>query len=222
MQRDVGLLQIGARACESPHHARTRRRPAAHTAASCSVLERVPANPSGLAEEGHSSSLDQVPERGSEVQEERPRRLDLGAQGRGLKSQAADLITGPVHAVERKATTHHEGIIRPQRRRHKTMGILMRLVWPSAKWCLYNKSSRGHRGPRPAEVVVVAEPHYAEAFAPMEGRCFRMVSRSREGGPIHCPERAAWRGRFCARDGRRYTVDACEGHCHPLTERSRL
>jgi hypothetical protein len=68
----------------------------------------------------------------------------------------------------------------------------------------------------------VAGPYYAEAFAPMEGRCFRMVSRSREGGPIHCPERAAWRGSFRACDGRRYTVDACDGHRDPLMQARRL
>jgi hypothetical protein len=68
----------------------------------------------------------------------------------------------------------------------------------------------------------MAELYYAESFAPMEGRCFRMVSRTFEGGPIHCPKPAAWRGSFYARDGRRYTVDACEGHYDPLTERSRL
>jgi hypothetical protein len=42
----------------------------------------------------------------------------------------------------------------------------------------------------------MSEPYYAEAFAPMEGRCFRMMSRSREGGPVHCPGRAVWRGSF--------------------------
>jgi len=59
-------------------------------------------------------------------------------------------------------------------------------------------------------------PCYAEVFAPMPGRCFRMVSRGSEGGgPTHCPEPPVWRGSFPARNGRRYTVEACEGHRPP-------
>ena len=51
----------------------------------------------------------------------------------------------------------------------------------------------------------------------MAGRCFRMISGSAgEAGPNHCPETPVWRGRFQARDGRWYTVDACEGHRGPL------
>jgi hypothetical protein len=54
-------------------------------------------------------------------------------------------------------------------------------------------------------------PYYTEAFSPMPGRCFRMVARGGEGGPVHCPEPPVWRGTFRARDGRRYQVEACEG-----------
>jgi hypothetical protein len=58
-------------------------------------------------------------------------------------------------------------------------------------------------------------PNYAEEFAPMPGRCFRFVSGGEGGGPTHCPEPPAWRGMFRARNGRRYTVEACEGHRPP-------
>jgi len=59
-------------------------------------------------------------------------------------------------------------------------------------------------------------PYYAEVFAPMPGRCFRMVSRGSEGGgPTHCPEPPTWRGTFRAPNGRRYRVEACEGHQPP-------
>jgi hypothetical protein len=64
----------------------------------------------------------------------------------------------------------------------------------------------------------MAMPYYAEAFAPMAGRCFRMIAPAGEGGPIHCPQLAVWRGTFWARDGRRYTVDSCDGHRGPLIE----
>src|SRR5829696_4534722 len=37
-------------------------------------------------------------------------------------------------------------------------------------------------------------PYYAEAFALLPGRCFRMVAHHGEAGPTHCPEPVAWRG----------------------------
>jgi hypothetical protein len=54
-------------------------------------------------------------------------------------------------------------------------------------------------------------PYYAEVFAPMPGRCCRFISRGGQG-PDRCPESPTWRGTFRGRNGRRYTVDACEGH----------
>jgi hypothetical protein len=68
----------------------------------------------------------------------------------------------------------------------------------------------------------MAAPYYAEAFAPMAGRCFRMIDRAGEGGPIHCPEFAQWRGKFRARNGRCDTVDSCDGHRDPLSDAQRL
>jgi hypothetical protein len=55
-------------------------------------------------------------------------------------------------------------------------------------------------------------PHYAEAFSPLPGRCFRLVAHHGEAGPRHCPEPVAWRGSWRAPNGRRYQVEACEGH----------
>jgi hypothetical protein len=66
-------------------------------------------------------------------------------------------------------------------------------------------------------------PYYAEAFSPIAGQCFRFVSRGDgQAGPIHCPEPPAWRGAFRAKNGRRYTVDACGGHREPLERAHRL
>jgi hypothetical protein len=56
-------------------------------------------------------------------------------------------------------------------------------------------------------------PYYAQAFAPQAGRCFRLVARrGGQAGPVHCPAPPVWRGTWRARDGRRYRVEACEGH----------
>jgi hypothetical protein len=55
-------------------------------------------------------------------------------------------------------------------------------------------------------------PYYTQAFSPLAGRCFRLVSGGEGGGPAHCPELPVWRGPFRARNGRRYRVEACEGH----------
>jgi hypothetical protein len=61
-----------------------------------------------------------------------------------------------------------------------------------------------------------AAPYYAQAFSPLPGRCFRLVTRPGEGGsPIHCPEPPVWRGAWRAPDGRRYRVEACHGHRPP-------
>jgi hypothetical protein len=61
-------------------------------------------------------------------------------------------------------------------------------------------------------------PYYAEAFAILPGRCFRLVERAGEAGPMHCPDPARWRGTFRARSGRRYAVQACDGHRGPLQD----
>jgi hypothetical protein len=56
-------------------------------------------------------------------------------------------------------------------------------------------------------------PYYGEAFSPVTGRCFRLVSRQDgQAGPIHCPEPPTWRGTWRAPNGRRYRVEACESH----------
>ena len=55
-------------------------------------------------------------------------------------------------------------------------------------------------------------PYYAEAFLPLLGRCFRLVASQDEAGPGHCPGPVVWRGSWRAPDGRRYRIEACEGH----------
>jgi hypothetical protein len=55
-------------------------------------------------------------------------------------------------------------------------------------------------------------PYYAEASSPLPGRCFRLVAHSGSAGPTHCPEPVAWRGLWRAPNGRRYRIEACEGH----------
>jgi hypothetical protein len=70
----------------------------------------------------------------------------------------------------------------------------------------------------------MSEPdHYAEAFSPQPGRCFRLVSKSEtEGQPIHCPEPPVWHGMHVARDGRRYRVEACQQHRGGLVDAERI
>jgi len=65
-------------------------------------------------------------------------------------------------------------------------------------------------------------PHYAEAFAAMAGRCFRFISPTGEAGPTHCHEPPVWRGSFQAGDGKRYRVEACDGHRGGLESARRI
>ena len=57
-------------------------------------------------------------------------------------------------------------------------------------------------------------PYYMQAFSPLPGRCFRLVGRGGRG-PTPCPEPVAWRGPCRAPNGRRYRVEACDGHRPP-------
>jgi hypothetical protein len=60
-------------------------------------------------------------------------------------------------------------------------------------------------------------PHHAEAFSPIPGRCFSLVSRQDgQAGPVHCPEPQRWQGTFRAKDGRRDRVQAVDGHRRPF------
>ncbi|HEV8650160.1 MAG TPA: hypothetical protein VG276_12305 [Actinomycetes bacterium] len=44
--------------------------------------------------------------------------------------------------------------------------------------------------------------HYAEAFHPIPGRCFRFIGAHGIGDqPVHCPQSPAWRETFVAADG---------------------
>jgi hypothetical protein len=71
-----------------------------------------------------------------------------------------------------------------------------------------------NRGPMPGS------PYYAEAFSPLAARCFRLVANAGEAGPTHCAEPVAWRGSWRAPHGRRYRIEACEGHRPPPDEGS--
>ena len=51
-------------------------------------------------------------------------------------------------------------------------------------------------------------------------RCFRLVAHHGEAGPTHCLEPVAWRGSWRTPNGRRYRVEACEGHRPPPAEGS--
>jgi hypothetical protein len=63
-------------------------------------------------------------------------------------------------------------------------------------------------------------PYYTQAFSPLPDRCFRLVASQGEAGPTHCPEPVAWRGSWRAPNGRRYRVEACEGHRPPPAQGS--
>ena len=70
---------------------------------------------------------------------------------------------------------------------------------------------------RPSVGAVPSMAHYAEAFSVMRDRCFRSV-HSGVGHARHSPEPIVARGTFTFFDqkGRRWTVDACEGHREEL------
>ena len=57
--------------------------------------------------------------------------------------------------------------------------------------------------------------HYANAFAAVPGRCWRMVTLPGVGHPFHCVEQVAWHGRVRMGD-RQYRVDSCDGHAEGL------
>ena len=63
--------------------------------------------------------------------------------------------------------------------------------------------------------------HYAEAFSPMPGRCFRMVScpaQGAQGAPRHRPDPVAVRGTFRDGNGHRWRCEACSSHAGPLVD----
>jgi hypothetical protein len=72
----------------------------------------------------------------------------------------------------------------------------------------------------PYPAAMPGAPFYAEAFSPLPGRCFRLVAHPGEAGPTHCPEPVSWRGSWRAPSGRRYWVEACEGHRTPQAQGS--
>jgi hypothetical protein len=64
---------------------------------------------------------------------------------------------------------------------------------------------------------LVSAAHYAESFAVMPGRCFRLVNRpDAHGQPDHCPAPVVRHGVFKDKAGKRHQVDACAGHARDL------
>jgi hypothetical protein len=64
--------------------------------------------------------------------------------------------------------------------------------------------------------------HYAQSFAVMSGRCFRLVNRpDAHGQPHHCAAQVVWHGTFTDRTGRRHQVDSCDEHAGDLQNRVR-
>jgi hypothetical protein len=57
--------------------------------------------------------------------------------------------------------------------------------------------------------------HYAEAFYPHPGQCFRFTHNG-VGHAQHCPEPIIARGRFIDGKGRAWRVDACREHAEEL------
>ena len=57
--------------------------------------------------------------------------------------------------------------------------------------------------------------HYAEAFYPHPGQCFRFAHND-VGHAQHCPEPIVARGTFFDQKGRKWNADACERHREEL------
>lgn len=57
--------------------------------------------------------------------------------------------------------------------------------------------------------------HYANAFSPELGQCFRFVHNG-VGHAQHCPGPVVARGQFTDGKGRKWTVDGCEEHAGEL------
>jgi len=68
----------------------------------------------------------------------------------------------------------------------------------------------------------MSEPYYAEAFAPMEGRCFRMGVPIAGGWPGALPRPRYLAGQVPSPRWSALTVDSCDGHRDPLTQRHRV
>jgi hypothetical protein len=64
-------------------------------------------------------------------------------------------------------------------------------------------------------------PYDTQAFSPLPGRSFRLVAGGEGGGPTHCPEPPSG-GPLPYPNGRRYRVEACQGHRPRVTTAPRL
>jgi len=103
------------------------------------------------------------------------------------------------------AGVFEQAVITTARRPGRSRMVLAdRIPGVSAGWGPGLSGNRPYPGPMPGA------SYYAEAFAPMSGRCFRLVDQQGEGGPTHCREPVVWRGPWRTPSGRRYRVEACE------------
>lgn len=64
--------------------------------------------------------------------------------------------------------------------------------------------------------------YYAEAFFSEPGRCFRMVSSSTHGSPMHCPQPVEFQGQFQDSTGKWHDVWSCFDHSGDLSEWKRI
>jgi hypothetical protein len=63
--------------------------------------------------------------------------------------------------------------------------------------------------------------HYAEAFCPLPGRCFRLVCSDvagAQGSPRHCPLPVTSSGRYKDSRGRWHNVEACSIHSEGVAD----
>jgi hypothetical protein len=76
--------------------------------------------------------------------------------------------------------------------------------------------------PGPYPVRMDHQGHYAEAFCPLLGRCFRLVCSDvagAQGSPHHCPLPVESFGRFRDSRGRWHEVEACSIHDADIEDR---
>jgi hypothetical protein len=55
-------------------------------------------------------------------------------------------------------------------------------------------------------------PYYAEAFSPYPAAASAWSPTTARPAPTQCPNPVGWRGSWRAPNGRRYRIEACEGH----------
>jgi hypothetical protein len=73
-----------------------------------------------------------------------------------------------------------------------------------------------HVGPSVGRSFRIVLPRHERPTTPKPSPRFPVAasawSAHGEAGPTHCPEPVTWRGSWRAPNGRRYRIEACEGH----------